>query len=303
MKKLFTIIFMLVATISLKAQMMNKNMYPCIWFNNNAKEAVDFYSEVFDDVKITSENPVVVLFEIGGAKFMALNGGDKFRPNAAVSYFVYCEGSDKKIEHLYAELLKDGEVVMPLGKYDWSPKYAWVQDKFGISWQLDIDAINNPQKVVPTLLFTDGKSTRIQEAETYYTTLFKDSKSLVSYPFAEGSGMPEGTLLFSQVKLNGLIFNFISGGNVQHGFDFTEGNSFVVECATQEEIDQYWRYFSKEGKESMCGWVQDKYGVWWQVVPAVLKDLMSTPGKAQKVTEAFLKMKKFDIETLKKAAE
>lgn len=282
---------------------MNNNIYPCIWYNNNAKEAVSFYQEVFDDVHITSENPLVILFEIGGTKFMVLNGGERFRPNPAVSYFVYCGGSDAKIERLYADLMKEGKALMPLGTYDWSPKYAWVQDKFGVNWQLDIDPINNAQTVVPALLFADGKAAAIQEALNYYTTLFRDSKILLSYPFAEGSDMPEGTLLFAQAKLRELIVNFMSGGSVQHGFDFTEGNSFVIECDTQEAIDQYWAYFSEEGKESNCGWVQDKYGVWWQVVPAILKDLMSRPGKAEKVTAAFLKMKKMDIATLQQAAE
>lgn len=282
---------------------MNNNMYPCIWCNNNAKEVVTFYEEVFDEVHIREENPLAILFEMGGTKFMALNGGDRFWPNAAVSYFVYCGGSNEKIEHLYAALMKDGKALMPLGTYDWSPKYAWLQDKFGVNWQLDIDPINNAQTVVPALLFADGKAAAVQEALGYYTTLFQDSKTLVHYPFAEGSDMPEGALLFAQVKLKELIFNFMSGGSVQHGFDFTEGNSFVIECDTQKEIDEYWAYFSREGKESRCGWVQDKYGLWWQVVPAILKDLMSRPGKAQKVTAAFLSMKKFDIETLQKAAE
>src|SRR5690606_5901492 len=110
-------------------------------------------------------------------------------------------------------------------------------------------------------------------------------------------------LLFTQFKLNNYLFNALSGGEAKHEFDFSEGNSFVIECDTQDQIDYYWNMFADGGKEDMCGWVQDKYGVWWQVVPTILKELMTNPEKAQKATEAFMKMKKFDIETLRKSAE
>lgn len=280
----------------------NKNIYPCIWFNDNAQEAVAFYKSVFGDVNILTGNPTVIQFEINGTRFMGLNGGDTFQPNAAVSYFVYCGGEHGRIEGLYEKLKAEGAVLMALDKYDWSEKYAWVQDRYGVSWQLDIDPINNPQKIVPALLFNDAKSAKVKDAMAYYTAAFENSSEIVSYPFPGGSGMPDGALLFAQFQLNGFIFNALSGGAARHGFDFTEGNSFVVECDSQEEIDHYWDYFSKEGKENRCGWVQDRYGVWWQVIPSVLGILMDTPEKAHKVSEAFMKMKKMDIETLKRVA-
>lgn len=277
---------------------MNKSIYPCLWFDNNAKEAAEFYVNVFDNSKITSENPLVVEFELNGVRFMGLNGGSQFNPTSAVSYFVYCGGDHSKIESLFRKLSEGGMVLFPLDKYDWSEKYAWVQDKFGVNWQLDVDAINHPQKIVSALLFTNEKAMQVKEAATFYTSVFKDSKILMEYPFPDGEN-----LLFTQFKLNNYLFNAMSGGAEKHKFDFSEGNSFVIECDTQEEIDHYWSAFASGGKESMCGWVQDKYGVWWQVVPSILKELMNTPEKAQKVTEAFMKMKKFDIETLRKSAD
>lgn len=302
MKTLPLAILLLITTIHLKAQTMEKTIYPCIWFDHNAKEAVGFYQDIFDEVNILSENSTALMFTINGTKFMGLNGGDQFQPNAAVSYSVYCDGDGDKVEKLYNRLKEGGFVLMPLEKYDFSEKYAWVQDKYGVNWQLDIDPINHIQKIVPALLFTDDKSSKLEEATKYYTTAFQNSKEVFNSPFPLGSDMPEGSWLFSQFQLESYLFNAVSGGPIKHGFDFTEGNSFVVECNTQEEIDHYWNYFSSEGKESMCGWIQDKYGVWWQIIPAELKELMNTPEKAQKVSEAFLKMKKIDIEILRTAA-
>jgi len=137
---------------------MTHPLYTCLWFNNNAKEAADYYCDIFKNSKILSENPMVVMFEVNGFKFMALNGGDQFK--------------------------------------------------------------------------------------------------------------------------------------------FNESVSFVIECDTQDEIDHYWNAFTKEGQESMCGWCKDKYGVSWQVVPKILGQLMNDKEKGPRVMQAFLKMKKFEIEKL-----
>jgi predicted 3-demethylubiquinone-9 3-methyltransferase (glyoxalase superfamily) len=139
---------------------MTNPIYPCLWFDGNAKAAAEYYCSIFKNSKIISENPIVVMFELNGNKFMGLNGGPKF--------------------------------------------------------------------------------------------------------------------------------------------NFTEAVSFVVNCDTQEEIDHYWNKLTDEGEESMCGWLKDKYGVSWQIVPSILPQLMGDPDKSAKVIEAFLKMKKFDIEKLLK---
>lgn len=140
---------------------MNNSIYPCLWFENQAKTAADFYCSIFPNSKITSENPIVVRFELNGFQFMGLNGG---------------------------------------------PQYQ-----------------------------------------------------------------------------------------------FSPANSYVVECKTQEEIDHYWEKLGANGKYSQCGWLDDQFGVSWQIVPAILDQLMSDPKKAPKVIEAFMQMTKFDIETLLKA--
>lgn len=274
-------------------------IYPCIWFDNNALEATTFYADTFKQVKIVTQNPMVVIFEINGVQFMGLNGGNMFQPNPAISYFVYCENDTESIETLYHKLKDGGKVLMPLDTYDWSKKYAWVEDKFGVSWQLDIDAINHSQKIVPALLFTNKKAGKVKEALSYYASVFNDSSILMEMPHPANPT----ELLFAQFKLNHYLFNAMSGGNETHAFDFSEGNSFVIECDTQKELDHYWTTFARDGKESNCGWVQDAYGVWWQIIPSMLMGLMSNPETAKKVGDALMKMKKIDISTLKSAAE
>ncbi len=142
-----------------------------------------------------------------------------------------------------------------------------------------------------------------EEAAKFYTDIFKDSEiGAISRYGKEGfefHGMPEGTALTVSFKLNGQNFMGLNGGP---RFKFNESVSFVVTCDTQEEIDYYWEKLTADGgEESMCGWLKDKFGLSWQIVPSVLSKLMTNPTKAGKVTEAFLKMKKFDIEKIMNA--
>lgn len=160
---------------------MPKSIYPCLWFNDNAKTAADFYCSVFSNAKILQDTTIAVSFEINGTRFMALNGGSVYKANAAVSYYVYC-GSEDEISRMYAMLSDGGKIRMPLDKYDWSAKYAWVADRFGIDWQLDIATINSPQRIVPALLFANEKATKVKEAVMYYTQLFEESEILLEAP-------------------------------------------------------------------------------------------------------------------------
>ena len=279
---------------------MPKSIYPCLWFNDNAKTAADFYCSVFSNAKILQDTTIAVSFEINGTRFMALNGGSVYKANAAVSYYVYC-GSEEEISRMYAMLSDGGKIRMPLDKYDWSAKYAWVADRFGIDWQLDIATINSPQHIVPALLFANEKTTKVKEAVMYYTGLFEESEILLEAPFPPAAGLPQDTLLFAQFKLRRFLFNAMSGGTAKYDFDFDYGNSFVVECDTQEQIDRYWNVLTQDGEESRCGWLKDKFGVAWQIIPAALSKLMGDPEKAPRVMQAFMQMKKLDIATLLKA--
>lgn len=288
---------------------LNK-IVPHLWFESEAFEAVDFYVSVFKNSKLKVSNVIegtpsgkvdILSFEISGQEITAMNAGPYFRFNDSVSFFYYC-GSEAEIDRLYNILSENGSILFPLGKYEWSRKYAWVRDRFGIGWQLDIDDINSKQKIVPTLLFVNEKSGRIREALSFYTSVFKTSRRLMEAPYGN---QPEGTeaeLLFAQFSVEGFIFNAMSS-NIKHDFDFNEAISFMISCDTQEEIDYYWEKLTSGGQEQPCGWLKDKFGVSWQVIPAEMGKLMSPDDKdrAERVTAAMMKMKKLDTNTLKKA--
>jgi predicted 3-demethylubiquinone-9 3-methyltransferase (glyoxalase superfamily) len=141
-----------------------------------------------------------------------------------------------------------------------------------------------------------------EDAAKFYTSIFKDSEiGKISRYGKEGfefHKMPEGTALVVNFRINDLSIMALNGGPV---FKFNESISLVVNCDTQPEIDHLWSALTKDGEESQCGWLKDKYGVSWQIVPKILATLMSDPAKSPRVMKAFLKMKKFDIEMLLKA--
>jgi predicted 3-demethylubiquinone-9 3-methyltransferase (glyoxalase superfamily) len=192
---------------------------------------------------------------------------------------------------------------MPLGKYDWSQSYAWVKDRFGVSWQLDVEDINDSQKIVPSLLFTNEKAAKLKEAVSYYSSLFPDSRVIMEWPWDDSSGMPDGSLLFAQFRLAGYIFNAMSS-NIKHDFDFNEAISFMVYCDRQEEIDYYWGKLAEGGAEQACGWLKDRFGVSWQIVPEIMDDMMMNTDRDQlaRITQAMFKMVKLDIRKLIDAA-
>lgn len=156
------------------------------------------------------------------------------------------------------------------------------------------------QKITPFLWFDD----QAEEAANFYVSIFNNAKILNVTRYgqadAEVSGRPEGSVMTVAFQLDGQEFVALNGGPV---FKFTEAISFSVNCTTQKEIDALWERLSEGGKILECGWLKDKYGVTWQIVPAVLKELLSDPDpeKSQRVMKALIKMKKIDIETLEQA--
>jgi predicted 3-demethylubiquinone-9 3-methyltransferase (glyoxalase superfamily) len=139
-----------------------------------------------------------------------------------------------------------------------------------------------------------------EAAANYYTSIFKDSKLGRVGRYTEAGPGPAGTVMAVEFELNGQKFVALNGGPQ---FTFNEAISFQIPCADQEEVDYYWSKLSEGGHEIACGWLTDKYGLSWQVVPAMLIDMISDPdpGKAKRVTEAMLAMTKFDIAALQKA--
>lgn len=156
------------------------------------------------------------------------------------------------------------------------------------------------QKITPFLWFDD----KAEEAMSFYTSIFKNSKigNVTRYEEegAEVSGRPAGTVMTATFELDGQEFIVLNGGPQ---FKFTEAISFFVNCETQEEVDELWNKLSEGGEESMCGWLKDKYGLSWQIIPTALGEMLGDkdPEKAGRVMTAMLQMKKIDIETLRRA--
>jgi predicted 3-demethylubiquinone-9 3-methyltransferase (glyoxalase superfamily) len=279
---------------------MNNNIHACLWFDSNAKVAAEFYCSLFLSSKIVIDSGMVVNFELSGQKFMGLNGGPMFKPNPAISFTVICE-SDDEIKLLWQKLSDGGMVMMALDKYDWSEQYGFVQDRFGFSWQIMKGKYSDVnQKITPTFLFAGKRFGQAEVAVKFYTQLFPQSSIDGILLYTKDEGEAAGAVKHSQFILDKKVFMAMDGAG-NHAFDFNEALSFVVDCNTQEEIDYYWDKLTEGGTESQCGWLKDKFGVSWQIVPTILGQLMSDAARAPRVMQAFMQMKKIDIEQLKNA--
>jgi predicted 3-demethylubiquinone-9 3-methyltransferase (glyoxalase superfamily) len=154
------------------------------------------------------------------------------------------------------------------------------------------------QKIIPFLWFNNNA----EEAINFYSSIFKNSKTVSVTRYGEGGPAPKGTLMSATFELEGQKFMVLNGGPQ---FTFTPAISFFVNCETQEEVDELWEKLSEGGKESRCGWLEDKYGMSWQIIPSILGELLQDEdaGKAKNVMEAMLQMDKIDIKALKQAYE
>jgi predicted 3-demethylubiquinone-9 3-methyltransferase (glyoxalase superfamily) len=154
------------------------------------------------------------------------------------------------------------------------------------------------QKITPFLWFDN----QAEEAVNFYTSIFKNSKIGTVARYGEAGPGPKGSVMTASFQLNGQDFIALNGGPI---YKFTEAVSFVVNCDTQDEIDQYWDKLLEGGTPQACGWLKDKYGLSWQIVPSILSKLFSSkdPEKSKRAMEAMMKMVKFDIKTLEEAYE
>jgi predicted 3-demethylubiquinone-9 3-methyltransferase (glyoxalase superfamily) len=192
---------------------------------------------------------------------------------------------------------------MEYDTYPWAHKYGWLQDKYGLSWQLSWSEYHQlEQKITPLLMFTQEKSGKTKEAVEFYTGIFPNSKTEMMVPYEKGENDAEGFIKHARFTLDGENFMAMDSSG-PHNFIFNEAISFIVNCDTQEQIDYYWEQLSAVPESEQCGWLKDKYGVSWQIVPTIMNDMMSSGDqeKIDRVTKAFLQMKKFDIAELEKA--
>jgi predicted 3-demethylubiquinone-9 3-methyltransferase (glyoxalase superfamily) len=280
-----------------KINKMNNQIYPCLWFDKNGREAAELYCSAFKNTSIKSDNQLVVMMDFAGQRIMFLNGGPLFKINPSISFFVICD-TVGELDSAWEKLIDGGKVMMPLDKYIWSSRYGWVQDRFGVNWQL---SFSEPplakQRITPSIMFTERNNGKAEEAINFYTSLFKDSDIVMISRYGKGDNDIEGNVNHAQFRLNGGLFMAMES-SMMHKFFFNEGFSFVVECDDQKEIDFFWEKLTEGGEESQCGWLKDRYGISWQIIPSILNQLMSDPAKSERVMNAFLKMRKFDIQKL-----
>lgn len=281
---------------------MKEKITPCLWFNGQGQEAAALYCAVFADAKVTDQSPFVTGINVSGQNITLLDGGPKYKPTPAISFYYVCE-KHEELDRIWNELSKEGTILMPLDKYPWGEKYGWLNDKYGISWQLSLGSINDVgQKITPCLLFTRKQYGRAEEAIHHYSSIFKKSKldGILRYGNNELPNI-EGKVKHAQMGLDGYKIMLMESAG-QHNFTFTEGVSLTIHCETQEEIDYYWERLTESGAESMCGWLKDKFGVSWQIVPTILNKIMSDPAKAGKAAQAFMAMRKLNIEQIVQAS-
>lgn len=285
---------------------MNNDIFPCLWFDEESKEAAEYYCDVFKG-KITVDTPVVMNIDLFGQKLMLLNGGPHFKKNASVSFMVICATEDE-VQQYWDRLIEGGISLMALDSYLWSKKYGWVQDKYGVTWQLFLGDKPESQKIIPTMMFIHQNNGKAMEAMEFYTKTFPNSSigNILKYgddneghPISE----PAENIKHGHFTIDGYSF-FCMDNSYDHQFDFNEGISIVVMTDDQEQTDYLWNtLISEGGRESMCGWLKDRYGLSWQIVPKRLIELMndSDQQKAQKVVQAMMKMQKIIIPQLEEA--
>jgi len=291
-----------------------QKIVPHFWFDKEALEAAKFYTSLFDNSKISNMTTLhdtpsgtteIVTIEISGQEFMLLSAGPLFKFTPAISFLIACN-TKEEVDALWGELSEGGTALMPLDAYQFSERYGWVEDRYGLSWQvMYLGDSKITQKITPTLMFTGDQYAKAEEAINFYTSMFHNAQAGDIFRYGAGEEPDkEGTIKHAAFVLEGYGFAAMDSA-FAHGFTFNEAISFMVYCDTQDEIDYYWEKLSAVPEAEQCGWLKDRFGVSWQIVPTVMDEMMRTRDaeKLARITEAFLKMKKFDIEGLKKAYE
>ena len=223
-----------------------------LWFDKEAKEATAFYASLFENSKVRNITTItgtpsgdcdIVRFSLAGQEFMAISAGPYFKLNPSISFFVVFD-NEKEIEAVWNKLVDGGKVLMPYNTYPWAHKYGWLQDKYGLSWQLSWSEHHKlEQKITPLLMFTKDKAGKTKEAIDAYTGIFPNSKIEMAVPYTKDDADKEGFIKHSRFTLNGQNFMAMDS-SLPHDFSFNEAISFVVNCDAQEEIDNYWKKLS-----------------------------------------------------------
>ncbi|MCA9349469.1 VOC family protein [Candidatus Saccharibacteria bacterium] len=334
-----------------------QKIIPNLWFDRNARQAVEYYKSIFDDLALTgssqypkskdqldlrktsdtpglpSEDSEILLSDgsdadasvtaekvvldfggdpgdagilskssqsladfqtdlagqdltisisIYGYDFTLINAGPEFKATPSNSFMIYFNptkpGQSKQdLTKIANRLLEKGTALMPLQEYDFSPWFAWIEDKYGFSWQLILIEPQDPEypRIVPAWMFGGPVQNQAKSASSYYQSVFKHSSRGLEFSYPKATGPAQaGSIMYSDFKLENQWFAANDAG-VNQDFSFTEAVSYQINCADQAEIDYYWSKLSNDPASEQCGWCKDRYGISWQIVPANIEKLMN----------------------------
>ncbi len=298
---------------------INQKITPFLWFDDNAEEAMNFYVSVFPNSKINfinrwTEDMIhpeesiktgtvqTASFSLDWMQFYAFDAGPMFKFNPSISFYAVFE-TVAEVDEVWSKLSEGGEILMPLDRYQWSERYGWVKDRFGVSWQIVKDELKNVgQPITPLIMFSGEQRGDAEEAIDLYMYVFDDSVLHGISRYGEDDLGPHGMVKHGQCRLMGQTFMVMDNGNV-NDIPFNQAISFYINCRDQKEVDYYWNKFTKEGSESQCGWLQDKFGVSWQIVPEFITEKVESgePARLKNMMETMLQMKKLDVAKLMEA--
>jgi predicted 3-demethylubiquinone-9 3-methyltransferase (glyoxalase superfamily) len=288
-----------------------QKIIPHLWFDNAAREAAEFYVSIFPKSRVKSTTLLhntpsgsvdIVTFELSGLEFQAISAGPLFKFNPSISFHVSCQ-TKEEVDEIWKKISDGGQVLMELGEYPFSERYGWLQDRYGLSWQINYTGEDGKPKITPMMLFVGEVCGKAEEAVNFWASVFRESKVgfIQRYGKSEEPDK-EGTLKFAAFSLFDQEFRAMDSAH-EHAFNFNEAISFIVNCDTQEEIDYFWKKLSAVPEAEQCGWLKDRYGVSWQVVPAAMDEMLRGGDQARidRVTQVLLPMKKLDIAKLQEA--
>lgn len=284
---------------------MAQKITPNLWFDGNAREAVDFYTSTLPDGKVAATQyypksvdegladfqkdmagkELLIDFELGGMRFGAINAGPEFQFNQSISFMLNFDPSrdeqaQGRLDRLWQKLIEGGEALIPLDVYPFSKRYGWVKDRYGLTWQV---ILTNPEGdsrpfIVPSLMFAGRNTNRAEEAMNFYLSVFPGGKQGTVARYGEETGPAKAeALAYADFTLAGQWFAAMDSG-VEQDLAFNEAISLSVACKDQAEIDALWGQLSSVPEAEQCGWCKDKYGVSWQIVPENMDELMQRPN-------------------------
>jgi predicted 3-demethylubiquinone-9 3-methyltransferase (glyoxalase superfamily) len=286
---------------------------PHLWYEKEAVEAAEFYSSVLPDSKVTGVSTLhntpsgdtdIVWFRLCGQSFQAISAGPLFKFTPAISFLVSCNSRDE-VDEIWNNLSEGGKALMPLDSYPFSDRYGWTEDRYGLSWQVMLADRGVTQRITPTLMYVGDVAGKAEEAVNFYTSVFPTSKVGDIDRYGKGEEPDEeGTVRHAGFTLGGYEFAAMDSA-LEHNFGFNEAISIMAYCEDQNEIDRYWDALSAVPEAEQCGWLKDKFGVSWQIVPIAMDEMLAdgTEEQIARVTEAFLPMKKLDLAELQRAYE